>query len=151
MGFGNKLKVFLFFIADVAALYAGLFITLLIRYGSRFYERIPNSSTRFHSPSFLSYGSSFSILRGCMTCAACVITSTSLKTLFLCLGVNAALAVLLFYLIPIFGIAPKDKSSALYHYLCGHRNILATLFKPGDGIRRGTEKVLFIGDSSASA
>ena len=30
-----------------------------------------------------------------------------LKTLFLCLGVNAALAILLFYLIPAFGIAPK--------------------------------------------
>jgi exopolysaccharide biosynthesis polyprenyl glycosylphosphotransferase len=106
MDFGNKLKVFLFFIADVAALYAGLFITLLIRYGSDFYIQFLTAHALPFTIIFALWIIVFYIA-GLYDLRRLRNNLDFLKTLALCLGVNAALAVLLFYLIPAFGIAPK--------------------------------------------
>jgi exopolysaccharide biosynthesis polyprenyl glycosylphosphotransferase len=106
MDLGNKLKVFLFFIADVAALYVGLFVTLLIRYGGQWYEE-------FQSADALPFAIIFALwivvfyIAGLYDLRRLRNNLDFLKTLFLCISVNAALAVLLFYLIPAFGIAPK--------------------------------------------
>jgi FlaA1/EpsC-like NDP-sugar epimerase len=106
MDFGNKLKVFLFFIADVAALYAGLFVTLLIRYGSDFYIQFLAAHALPFTIIFALWIIVFYIA-GLYDLRRLRNNLDFLKTLALCLGVNAALAVLLFYLIPAFGIAPK--------------------------------------------
>jgi len=106
MGSGNTLKSFLFFVADVVALYAALFITLLIRYGGSFYGEFWDAHAVPFTIIFILWIIVFYIA-GLYDLRRLRNNLDFLKTLFLCLGVNAALAVLLFYLIPVFGIAPK--------------------------------------------
>ncbi|MGD1003096.1 MAG: sugar transferase [Minisyncoccia bacterium] len=106
MDAGNKLKVFLFFIADVVALYAALFIALLIRYGGNFYPQLLNAQVSAFTVIFILWIIIFYIA-GLYDLRRLRNNIDFIKTLFLCIGVNAALAVLLFYLIPAFGIAPK--------------------------------------------
>lgn len=106
MGSGNKLKVFLFFIADAVALYVGLFITLIIRYGADFYEQFEDAHAIPFTIIFVLWILVFYIA-GLYDLRRLRNNLDFLKTLFLCLAVNAAIAVLLFYLVPIFGIAPK--------------------------------------------
>jgi exopolysaccharide biosynthesis polyprenyl glycosylphosphotransferase len=106
MDFGNKLKAFLFFIADVMALYVGLFITLFIRYDGQFF----NEFRDFHAAPFTVIFVLWIIvfyIAGLYDLRRLRNNLDFLKTLFLCLGVNAALSMALFYLIPAFGIAPK--------------------------------------------
>lgn len=102
----NALKVFLFFIADVAALYASLFIALLIRYGGEFYTQFFNAQLFAFTIIFVLWIIVFYIA-GLYDLRRLRNNVDFAKTLFLCLGINAALAVMLFYLIPAFGIAPK--------------------------------------------
>jgi exopolysaccharide biosynthesis polyprenyl glycosylphosphotransferase len=106
MDAGNKLKVFLFFVADVVALYASLFIALLIRYGGDFYTQFWNSQVFAFTIIFVVWIIIFYIA-GLYDLRRLRNNIDFVKTLFLCIGINAALAVLLFYLIPAFGIAPK--------------------------------------------
>ena len=106
LGLGNKLKVFLFFVADVAALYAALFITLIIRYGGDFYTQLLNAQVSAFTIIFILWIIIFYIA-GLYDLRRLRNNIDFVKTLFLCIGVNAAIAVLLFYLIPAFGITPK--------------------------------------------
>ncbi len=106
MDSGNKLKVFLFFAADVAALYVALFITLIIRYGGRFYAEFIDAHAGPFTIIFILWIIVFYIA-GLYDLRRLRNNIDFIKTLFLCLGIDAALAVLLFYSIPAFGIAPK--------------------------------------------
>ncbi|HEY5220719.1 MAG TPA: sugar transferase [Candidatus Paceibacterota bacterium] len=106
MDFGNKLKVFLFFVADAVALYVALFITLLIRYRGDFYTEFLNAHAIPFTIIFVLWIIVFYIA-GLYDLRRLRNNLDFIKTLFLCLGINATLAVLLFYLIPVFGIAPK--------------------------------------------
>jgi exopolysaccharide biosynthesis polyprenyl glycosylphosphotransferase len=102
----NKLKVFLFFIADAAALYAALFITLFIRYGSDYYAQFVNAHALPFTIIFVLWLVVFYIA-GLYDLRRLRNNLDFIKTLFVSLLVNALLAALLFYLIPAFGIAPK--------------------------------------------
>ena len=106
MNSGNTLKSFLFFIADVAALYASLFITLIIRYGSRFFIEFEDAHALPFTIIFILWVIVFYIA-GLYDLRRLRNNIDFLKTLFLSIGINAALAVMLFYSIPSFGIAPK--------------------------------------------
>ncbi len=106
MNSGNTVKAFFFFIADGAALYAALFLTLLIRYGGQFYSEFVKAHAAPFTIIFVLWIIVFYIA-GLYDLRRLRNNLDFLKTLFLCLGINAALAVLLFYSIPSFGIAPK--------------------------------------------
>jgi exopolysaccharide biosynthesis polyprenyl glycosylphosphotransferase len=106
MDSGNKLKAFLFFVADVVALYVALFITLLIRYRGDFYAEFLNSHAFPFTVIFVLWIIVFYIA-GLYDLRRLRNSLDFTKTLFLCLGINAALSVALFYLVPAFGIAPK--------------------------------------------
>lgn len=106
MDLGNRLKVWLFLLADVLALYTGLFITIFIRYGDDFYRQFLISHASPFTIIFIVWIAVFYIA-GLYDLRKLRNNIDFLKTLFLCLGVNAALSVLMFYLIPAFGIAPK--------------------------------------------
>jgi exopolysaccharide biosynthesis polyprenyl glycosylphosphotransferase len=106
MSSNNKIKVALLFITDVLALYLGLFITLLIRYGGNFY----NEFLYFHALPFTTLFIPWLVvfyIAGLYDLRHLRNNLDFLKTLFLCLTINAVIGVLLFYLVPIFGIAPK--------------------------------------------
>ncbi|MDR3582703.1 MAG: sugar transferase [Candidatus Pacebacteria bacterium] len=105
MDLGNKLKAFLFFVADVAALYATLFITLLIRYRGEYYGYIGEHITPF-TVVFILWVAVFYVA-GLYDLRRLRNNIDFVKTLLLCLAINAAIAILLFYSVPSFGIAPK--------------------------------------------
>ncbi len=102
----NRLKVFLFFVGDVIALYASLFITLYIRYGNSFYEQFLDSHFGPFSIIFAFWIALFYIA-GLYDLRRLRNNLNFLKTLSLSLVINAIIAALLFYSIPAFGIAPK--------------------------------------------
>ncbi len=106
MDLGNRLKIWLFLLGDVLALYAGLFITILIRYGDDFYSQFLTAHATPFTLIFIFWIIVFYI-GGLYDLRKLRNNIDFLKTLFLCLGVNAGLSVLMFYLIPAFGIAPK--------------------------------------------
>lgn len=106
MDSGNKLKVFLFFVADIVALYVGLFITLIIRYGENFYGEFLDTHAIPFTIIFALWVIVFYIA-GLYDLRRLRNNLDFVKTLFLCIAINAALAMALFYLVPAFGIAPK--------------------------------------------
>jgi exopolysaccharide biosynthesis polyprenyl glycosylphosphotransferase len=106
MGSGNKLKVFLFLVADVVALYASLFIALILRYGVVAYEQVFDALTAPFTILFVLWIIVFYIA-GLYDLRRLRNNIDFLKMLFLCIAVNAAIAVLLFYLVPAFGVEPK--------------------------------------------
>ncbi|HVN26428.1 MAG TPA: sugar transferase [Candidatus Paceibacterota bacterium] len=103
---GNRFKIFLFVVGDAVALYLGLFLTLFIRYGADFYGEFLDAHALPFTVVFalwlvLFYVSGLYDLRRLRN------NLDFIKTLFLAVAVNAVIAVLLFYLVPAFGIAPK--------------------------------------------
>lgn len=149
MGFGNKLKVFLFFLGDAIALYVCLFITLLIRYGGDFYKQFEDAHAVPFTIIFVLWILVFYIA-GLYDLRRLRNNLDFLKTLFLCLAVNAAIAVLLFYLVPIFGIAPKTNLLIFIVVFAivevFWRRFLNRAMTFGDI----PNKVLFIGDGAVS-
>jgi exopolysaccharide biosynthesis polyprenyl glycosylphosphotransferase len=149
MDLGNKLKTLLFFAADVVALYVALFITLLVRYGDDFYSQFWQAHAEPFTIIFLVWLLVFYIA-GLYDLRKLSNNIDFLKTLFLCLGVNSALAVLLFYLIPAFGIAPKT-NLFIFIIVFGiieifWRRLLNRMMTFGDA----PNKVLIVGTSSVA-
>jgi exopolysaccharide biosynthesis polyprenyl glycosylphosphotransferase len=105
MSLGNRLKAFLFFLADVAALYVALFATLIIRYQGNYHlhlnEHLGPFTVVFIFWIIVFYVAGLYDLRRLRN------NIDFVKTLLLCLAVGAAIAAILFYLIPAFGITPK--------------------------------------------
>lgn len=106
MDAAHKLKASLFVVADAVALYAALFLTLIIRYGSDFYKQFLDAHALPFTTIFVLWIIVFYIA-GLYDLRRLSNNLDFIKTLFLCIGVNGALAAVLFYLIPAFGIAPK--------------------------------------------
>jgi exopolysaccharide biosynthesis polyprenyl glycosylphosphotransferase len=106
MDITHKIKAFLFMVADAAALYAALFLTLIIRYRSAFYAQFRDAHALPFTTIFVLWIIVFYIA-GLYDLRRLRNNLDFIKTLFLCIGVNAAIAVSLFYLVPAFGIAPK--------------------------------------------
>jgi exopolysaccharide biosynthesis polyprenyl glycosylphosphotransferase len=106
MSVGNRFKISLFLIGDVIALYAGLFITLVIRYKSGYYEQFEDAHALPFTILFVLWIIVFYIA-GLYDLRRLRNSIAFLKTLFLALAVNVFLAIVLFYLVPLFGIAPK--------------------------------------------
>lgn len=106
MDAGNKLKVFLFFVADAIALYAALFVALLIRYGGQLYEEFIDVHAFPFTVVFVLWIAVFYIA-GLYDLRRLRNNIDLVKTILLCIGVNGALSVIIFYLVPAFGIAPK--------------------------------------------
>ncbi len=108
MNAGSKLKVFLFLIADVAALDAALYLSLFIRYS---YDG--TSYTQFLNAQLFAFTIIFVLwiivfyIAGLYDLRRLRNSVDFIKTLLLCLVIDAAIAVLLFYLVPAFGITPK--------------------------------------------
>ncbi len=147
MEFGNKLKVFLFFVADVVALYAGLFITLLIRYRGNFYAEFANTHAIPFTIIFALWIAVFYIA-GLYDLRRLRNNLDFLKILALCIGINAALAVLLFYAIPAFGIAPKTNLLLFIAIFAIIEIFWRRLLNRALAFGEAPNKVLIIGDGA---
>lgn len=150
MEFGSKFKVFLFFIADAAALYAGLFITLMIRYGGQFYNEFRYQQALPFTIIFVLWILVFYIA-GLYDLRRLRNNLDFLKTLFLCLSVNAALAVLLFYLVPVFGIAPKTNLLIFIVIFAIIEIFWRRFLNRAMAFGESPNKVLFIGNGTVGA
>jgi exopolysaccharide biosynthesis polyprenyl glycosylphosphotransferase len=103
---GGKLKVFFLFIGDIVLLYAGLFLTLMIRYGAGFWEQFEDIHAIPFTILFVPWLLVFYIA-GLYDLRRLRNNLDFFKTLALSLITNAIIAVLLFYFVQSFGIAPK--------------------------------------------
>ncbi len=102
----NRIKASLFVIADIAALYAALFLTLIVRYGGGFWTQFVEEHALPFSIVFALWILVFYIA-GLYDLRRLRNNLDFAKMLMLCLAIGAALAVALFYAIPSFGITPK--------------------------------------------
>jgi exopolysaccharide biosynthesis polyprenyl glycosylphosphotransferase len=103
---GNTLKAISLAMGDVIALYAALFIALLIRYDGGFYRQFLDSHAVPFTVIFVPWLLIFYIA-GLYDLRRLRNNLDFMKTLALALAMNGTLAILLFYFIPAFGIAPK--------------------------------------------
>jgi len=106
MSLGGKVKTLLLFVGDVMALYAGLFITLVARYGGGFWDAFEDAHAVPFSILFVVWVLVFYIA-GLYDLRRLRNNLDFFKTLALSLAANAILSVLLFYFVQAFGIAPK--------------------------------------------
>ncbi len=106
MSGNGKLKIFLLFLGDVAALYAALFATLWVRYGGDFWNQFANLLGWPFTIVFAVWLLIFYIA-GLYDLRRLRNNLDFFKTLALALATNAVVAILIFYLVPSFGIAPK--------------------------------------------
>jgi exopolysaccharide biosynthesis polyprenyl glycosylphosphotransferase len=102
----SKAKTFFLLLGDIVVLYAALLLALWLRYGAAFYDEF----MRHHAGPFTVIFALWLIvfyIAGLYDLRRLRNDLEFLKTLFLTLVVNAFLAIILFYLVPAFGIAPK--------------------------------------------
>ena len=106
MNSANKTKVFFLFAGDIIALYASLFIALILRYGSDFYDQFIN----FHALPFTIIFAIWLVvfyISGLYDLRRLRNNLDFFKILTLAISINGLLATTFFYFLPIFGITPK--------------------------------------------
>jgi exopolysaccharide biosynthesis polyprenyl glycosylphosphotransferase len=150
MDAGNKLKVFLFFIADVAALYVALFVTLIIRYRGRFYVEFRDAHAVPFTIIFIIWIAVFYIA-GLYDLRRLRDNLDFLKTLFLCLTINTAIAVILFYAVPAMGITPKTNLLLFIIIFAIIEIFLRRWMNSTISSGEAPNKVLLVGEGSAAA
>ncbi len=148
MGAGNRLKSFLFFLADAAALYAALFITLILRYGAHWFEEFDDAHAFPFTIIFILWIAVFYIA-GLYDLRRLRNSFDFLKTLFLSNSVSAAVAVLLFYLIPAFGIAPKTNLVIFIIIFTVIEIFWRRFLNRAMAFGEAPNRVLFVGDGAA--
>ncbi len=146
----HKAKSLLFLVADLVALYAALFITLAIRYRGAFWTAFVVQHAVPFSMIFAMWVLVFYIA-GLYDLRRLRNSIDFVKTLYLCIGIGAALAVALFYAVPAFGIAPKT-NLLIFIVLFAlietpWRRFLNRAMATGDALH----KVLFVGDGATGA
>jgi exopolysaccharide biosynthesis polyprenyl glycosylphosphotransferase len=149
MGAGSRLKSFLFFLADAAALYAALFITLLIRYGMQWFEAFEDAHAFPFTIIFIFWIGVFYIA-GLYDLRRLRNSFDFLKTLFLSIGVSSAIAVLLFYLVPALGIAPKTNLAIFIVIFTVIEIFWRRVLNRAMAFGEAPNRVLFVGDGAAA-
>jgi exopolysaccharide biosynthesis polyprenyl glycosylphosphotransferase len=109
----RQLKIGLLLTGDILALYASLFIMLLLRYGGEFWSSGAGINFWPFTVVFAPWIIIFYIA-GLYDPRRLRNDIDFLKTLAVCLVVNAVIAILFFYFIPAFGIAPKTNLFLLF-------------------------------------
>jgi exopolysaccharide biosynthesis polyprenyl glycosylphosphotransferase len=103
---GRRLKIGLLLLGDVIALYVSFLITLALRYGVNLFGASAGTNLWPFTVVFVPWLLIFYIA-GLYDLRRLRNDIEFLKTLAICLVINALIAVLFFYFIPAFGIAPK--------------------------------------------
>mgnify|MGYP001582355634 CR=1 FL=1 len=145
MKLSSKTKASLLLIGDIIALYTALILTLFIRYGGNFYEEFIGGHLAPFSFVFVLWIIVFYIA-GLYDLPRLRNNIDFLKTLALALAVNALLTIALFYLIPVFGIAPRRN---LFIFLIVFTVIEAWWrqnFNIRASFREGLNKILLLGE-----
>jgi exopolysaccharide biosynthesis polyprenyl glycosylphosphotransferase len=102
----NRAKIFFLLLGDIVALYAALFLALVIRYGGAFYEEFKDVHAIPFSIIFAIWLIIF-FIAGLYDLRRLRDNLEFVKTLWLAIATSAVVSILIFYAIPLFGIAPK--------------------------------------------
>jgi exopolysaccharide biosynthesis polyprenyl glycosylphosphotransferase len=143
----TAIKGFLLAIGDIAVLYASLFITLLIRYGNNFYDRFLDSHSIPFAIIFIFILLIFYIA-GLYDFRRLRNNIDFIKTLAATIASNAVIAILLFYFIPTFGIAPKTNLFIFFILFAVIEFFWRRFFNKITTSTEMPNKVLFIGEGS---
>ena len=139
------MKSFLLFLGDIIALYAGLLVALWLRYGGGFYDQLVDTHLGPFTIVFVAWLLVFYIA-GLYDLRRLRNNLDFLKTLWLALVVNAIIAVLLFYIIPAFGIAPKTNLLIFLVIFAVIEILWRRAFNRLAGSGEAPNRVLFVGD-----
>ena len=145
----NKLKVVLLFVGDVIALYAGLFVTLVIRYGGGFYSQFVNAHAAPFTFIFALWLIVFYIA-GLYDLRRHHNNLDFLKTFLVALVANGIIAALIFYLIPAFGIAPKTNLLITLVVFAAIEAIWRRAFNRALSLREAPNKIIIIGGGKSA-
>ena len=144
----NSLKIFFLLLGDIIALYASLLIALALRYGPRFYQEFLDIHVVPFTIVFVAWIILFYIA-GLYDLRRLHNNIDFLKTLLLAIAFDAIVAILLFYFVSSFGIAPKTN---LFIFLVifvvveiAWRRLANTFLASGEAPNR----VVIAGDGSA--
>ncbi|MGB7957988.1 MAG: sugar transferase [Minisyncoccia bacterium] len=145
----RRLQLVFLFLGDIAALYASLLITLALRYGGNFLNGGTSGNFWPFTVVFVLWILIFYIA-GLYDTRRLRNDIDFLKTLALCLVVNALIAILFFYFIPAFGIAPKTNLFILFVVF----TVIEVLWRRAfNRITRGGEapnRVVLVGDGETA-
>ena len=146
----HRATIFLLFLGDVAALYAALLLTLALRYGGGFYGEFVNVHFAPFTIIFVPWLLVFYIA-GLYDLRRLRNNLDFLKTLSLTLVTNAFIAVLIFYLVPSFGIAPKTNLFIFFVIFAVVEIWWRRLFNRVTESAEAPNTVLLVGDGRAAA
>lgn len=139
------IKGFLLAIGDVAVLYISLFITLFIRYRNNFYDRFLDSHSIPFAIIFIFILLIFYIA-GLYDFRKLRNNIEFAKTLTMAIITNAIIAILIFYFIPAFGIAPKTNLFIFFILFAIIEFLWRRLFNKITTSTEMPNRVLFIGE-----
>ncbi len=146
---GASLKITLLFLGDIVALYAALFTTLFIRYGNGFYRQFIDAHAVPFTIIFVPWLIIFYIA-GLYDLRRLRNNLDFTKTLALATIIGAVVAMLLFYLIPAFGIAPKTNLFIFLVVFIIIETIWRRTFNRTAASHEALNNVLFVSDGSAA-
>ena len=144
---GHLFKTTTLFVGDVIALYISLFAALLIRYGGGFYRQFLDSHLVPFTIIFIPWLLIFYIA-GLYDLRRLRNNLDFIKTLALALAVNATIAILLFYFIPVFGIAPKTNLFIFFILFAIIAIFWRRTFNRATASGEALNNILFVGDGS---
>jgi exopolysaccharide biosynthesis polyprenyl glycosylphosphotransferase len=142
---GNKTKIFLLFLGDIVALYASLFITLAIRYGSGLYEQFEDIHAIPFSIIFILWLIIF-FIAGLYDLRRLRDNLDFVKTLWLAIITSTLISIVAFYAIPFFGIAPKTNLFIFAIVFALIETLWRRAFNRATGASVAPNRVLLIGD-----
>jgi exopolysaccharide biosynthesis polyprenyl glycosylphosphotransferase len=147
---GSKLKVLFLLLGDAVALYAALLLALALRYGGNFYGQFVNVHFAPFSIVFIPWLIIFYVA-GLYDLRRLRNNLDFLKTLALSLMTNAAIAIILFYLVPSFGIAPKTNLFIFIFIFAVIETWWRRLFNRATSSGEAPNRVLLVGNGLAAA
>ena len=147
---GNAVKQILLLLGDVVALYAALLIALALRYGAGFYSQFVNIHFAPFTIIFIPWIIIFYVA-GLYDLRRLRNNLVFFKTLALSLATNAAIAVLLFYIVPSFGITPKTNLFLFFVALAVIEVAWRRIFNRVTSSGEAPNRVLLVGNGPTAA
>ena len=142
----NRAKIFFLLLGDIVALYAALFLALVIRYGGAFYEEFKDVHAIPFSIIFVIWLIIF-FIAGLYDLRRLRDNLDFVKTLWLAIATSAVVSIIDLLCHPALRHRAKNKSFHLRRRLCRHRNALAPLRSTASASSGDApNKVLLIGD-----
>lgn len=144
----NKIKTFLLLLGDLAVLYVALLVALAIRYQGAFYNEFVDAHLVPFTIVFVPWLLIFYIA-GLYDLRRLRNNLEFVKMLAASIFVSAFVAVLLFYLVPIFGIAPKTNLFIFFAVFTVLEIIWRQVFNGAASGGEAPNKVLLVGNGVA--